>query len=71
MTKEGFTINAYQVTDTEGEIHTIYSRWMFKDDGGDLVFRHGERGNSKIIAAFGAGRWISVKLVKKEDTTNE
>ena len=47
-------------------MHTIESRWMF-NDGGTLLFRHGERGNSRIVAAFAPGHWISVKLVKEEE----
>jgi hypothetical protein len=62
LTVEGFTTHEYEVLDTEGEVHTIRSRWMFNDSG-TLVFRHGERGNSRIVAAFSTGHWVSVKLV--------
>lgn len=66
----GFTAHRYEVWDTDGERHTIHSRWMFNENG-TLIFRHGERGNSRIIAAFGAGFWVAVKLLEPEMDTIE
>jgi hypothetical protein len=60
---EGFVTHKYEVVDAHGETHTVESRWMFNDEG-TLIFRHGERGNSRIVAAFAPGHWISVKLAK-------
>jgi hypothetical protein len=65
MNRHGFTVHKYEVIDAQGEVHNIESRWMFNDNNA-LIFRHGERGNSRIIAAFAPGHWISVKLVEPE-----
>ena len=70
MSIQGFKVNKYEVVDSKGEVHTIESRWMFDDDG-VLTFRHGERGNSRIIAAFAPGCWLYVKMIKEDDNDSK
>lgn len=66
--KQGYSVNTYEVTTSDGEVHTIESRWMFHENGA-LLFRHGERGNSRVIAAFAPGIWLSMKVVEEPKST--
>ncbi|KQO69505.1 hypothetical protein ASF22_02535 [Methylobacterium sp. Leaf87] len=58
----------YEVTDVFGTVHEINCDFMF-NNGGEIVFRSGERGSTELVATFASGQWAScINVTKREKT---
>jgi hypothetical protein len=60
----------YDVTDVHGVVHEVLSDFMF-NNGGELTFRTGERGNTEIAAIFPKDRWTSCVAVIPDSKLTE
>ena len=70
LTGAGSSTLTYQITETNGAIHTISCNYLF-NNAGELTLRSGKRGDTTLVGLFPAGHWSSCVQLAKNVSSRE